>query len=138
MDAGSRSITFGSGVPADLGRDRMLFLAVRHRFAVLAAEGARGGWSVQTLGYLYDVVDPAGRDVLAYHWHPVGRSQVTYPHLHVGCRIASIDLGRTHLLAAGVSLVGLIRMAITELGVEPLRRDWEDVLDRAERDLSSA
>ena len=47
------------------------------------------------------------------------------------------DLSKAHLLAGPITLVALIRMAITELGVEPLRPDWRPILDRAERDLAS-
>lgn len=88
-------------------------------------------------GYEYGLHE-AERDVVTYHWHPVGLSPVRYPHLHIGGRTSPTDLSKVHLVTGRVGLVEVVRMAITELGVEPLRRDWEDVLDRAERDLSSA
>lgn len=55
------------------------------------------------------------------------------PHLHVHVRTAPIDLSKVRLPTGHVSLVAVIRMAITELGVEPLRADRHDVLERDER-----
>ena len=86
---------------------------------------------------MYQLQDRDGRLCLAYHWHPTGRSPFTAPHLHVGCRIPPHDLSKAHLLSGPVTLPMVIRMAITELGVEPLRADWEAVLDRAERALTT-
>ena len=131
-------MTFGRGDPVRLGRDRRLHLSLRHRYDIVPAEGQPSAWSVRTAGYLYEVLDDTRQRVLAYHWHPVGHSQVTYPHLNIGGRTAPFDLTKAHLLAGPVTLVALIRMLITELDVEPLRLDWRDVLDQVERDLAEA
>jgi hypothetical protein len=38
-----------------------------------------------------------------------------------------------HLATGRVALESLLRCAIAELGVEPLREDWRKVLDASER-----
>ena len=60
---------------------------------------------------------------------------MTFPHLHVGCQIPPYDMRRPHLRTGFVTLPMVIRMAIAELGVEPLRADWDAVLRRAEQSL---
>lgn len=87
---------------------------------------------MSTVGYYDELLDAEGRGLLAYHWRPEGPSQVVTPHLHVGGRTSPLDLSKAHLPTGQVSLVAVVRMAITELGVEPLRPDWLVVLDRAE------
>ena len=77
------------------------------------------------------------RLILSYHWHPNGRSRVKTPHLHVGGRTTPVDLSKAHLPTGFVTLPAVIRMTITEFGVEPLRADWRDVLAEAERALAS-
>jgi hypothetical protein len=84
-----------------------------------------------TTNYWYHIVDRDERMILAYHWHPSGRSTVTAPHLHVGGRTAPVDLSKAHLPTGVVALPAVVRMSITELGVEPLRTDWREVLDQA-------
>lgn len=75
----------------------------------------------------------ADRVLLAYHWHPQGRSPITTPHLHLGSGSGAIDLlTGAHLPTGTVTLVDIVRMAVGELGVRPLRGDWAAILDRAE------
>jgi hypothetical protein len=66
--------------------------------------------------------------VCAYHWHPVGASHVTSPHLHLGGQIGDIDLSKLHFPTGAVALPDVLRFAIADLGVEPLRADWRDLL----------
>jgi len=63
-----------------------LTLSLRHFYAVLSdASRARSEhWQTQTTAYYYKVDDADGREILAYHWHPAGRSPETRPHLHLG------------------------------------------------------
>lgn len=69
-------------------------------------------------------------EILSYHWHPSGRSAVTWPHLHLGQ--AGIGHHATllaaHMPTGRVALEEVIRLAIVDLGVEPRRRDWPDVI----------
>ena len=125
-------MSFGGSRLARLGRRSGLSLKVIHRYRLTANADDRGSWRVSTDGYVYEVLDRQAREIVSYHWHPAGRSPITVPHLHVGGHTGSVDLSKAHLPTGRVSLVAVIRMTITEFGVEPLRDDWRAVLDRAE------
>lgn len=92
----------------------------------------RDGWRVEILGYLY-AIGYEGRELVAYHWHPRGKSSVTRPHMHVGVNVQVGDrwLGKVHLPTGAVGLEQVVALAIVELGVEPLREDWERLIAEA-------
>lgn len=98
---------------------------------VLAGEaGERGPWKVETLAYSHGLETPEAREIIAYHWHPGQGSEITYPHLHLGAGIGA-DLGileKTHIPTGRIALEDVLRFAISELGVEPQREDWSEVL----------
>jgi hypothetical protein len=100
---------------------------------VVPADAAPGRWMVSTTSYAYRLLGDGQRDVLAYHWHLEGTSSVTWPHLHVHGRTDVLDLRRVHLPTGHVSLQAILRLAIGELGVQPLRADCRAVLDETER-----
>jgi len=87
-------------------------------------------WSIVITGYLYTVEDLAGRSLVAYHWHPSGQSRVKWQHLHLGpaAEVGRKPLLQAHLPTSVVTLNEILRMLIEDLGVQPLRRDWERVL----------
>lgn len=116
------TMSFGGG-DARLGRAGAFLLLVRHGYRFLPPNGAHDSWRVLTTNYWYHVADRDERVILAYHWHPVGRSTATSPHLHIGGRTTPVDLSKAHLPTGFVTLPAVIRMTITELGVEPLRTD---------------
>jgi hypothetical protein len=105
---------------------------VIHTYAVVPAPGAPGTWGVQTAGYGYELLVASGQSVLAYHWHPTGRSPVRRPHFHLHAHATPLDLRRVHLPSGRVELADVIRFLITELGVRPRRRDWEAAVASAE------
>lgn len=78
--------------------------------------------------YAYEIQHAAGSMILAYHWHPAGVSPITFPHLHLGGVLAGIDLSKAHLPTGHVSLQGILRFAVADLGVAPLRADWQAIL----------
>jgi hypothetical protein len=90
------------------------------------------GWRVEVLGYLYGI-EYEGRELVAYHWHPRGVSRVTTPHMHIDANIQVGDrwLGKVHLPSSTVGLEQVLALAIVEFGVEPLRDDWEQVIDES-------
>ncbi len=102
--------------------------------AVLLRDPGRGSrqdpWKVSTAEYNYNLRDTDNRVVLAFHWHPAEIFKVRHPHLNLdqGARLGREDLHRTHIPTGRITLVDIIRFVITELGVEPLRSDWENVL----------
>jgi hypothetical protein len=98
--------------------------------------GSTGGpdhrWTVHTVGYLYELLDADQRTIVEYHRHPIGRSLATFPHMHAGSHTSSFDLTKAHLPTVRVGLIDVLRMAVTDLGVAPLRSDWRTVLDEAD------
>jgi len=94
-------------------------------------------WSVRITTYVYTLYLPGDAMLLAYHWHPEGRSPITTPHLHVGSATARAPLAGAHLPTGTVTLPQVLRLAIREFGVQSLRNDWPAVLDRAEAALTA-
>lgn len=128
-------MTFGGGDPVPLGRDRRLALWLRHRYVLEPTSTQPIGWTTVTVGYLYRLQKLDGQGVLSYHWHPVGHSLVSFPHLHVEGRTTPIELTKAHLPTGRVTLVAILRLLISDLEVRPLRPDWREVLDQVEHDL---
>lgn len=98
---------------------------------------SQNGFLVSTSAYRYHILDRDGREILAYHCHPDGVSSVTEPHLHLSGRLSPLDTGprdipvrfdEMHLPTGMVTLAQVVRLLITEFGVEPRRDDWEAVL----------
>jgi hypothetical protein len=90
------------------------------------------GWRAEVVGYLYGI-ECEGRELLSYHWHPGGDSSIATPHMHVGVdvRVGDRWLGKVHLPTGAVGLEQVVALAIVELGVEPLREDWERLIGEA-------
>ena len=115
--------------PASLGGAHRLALTIRYAFdAVPASVASDASWTTRPASYAYEVQLGDGRMLLAYHWHPAGLSPVTTPHLHLGGTLAGIDLSKAHLPTGHVALQDVLRFAIVDLGVAPLRDDWEAIL----------
>lgn len=110
-----------------------LSLWVHQNYRVVELEGRGRSWTVRTVGYVYRLV-AGGRELVAYHWHPRGRSPHTFPHMHLGpaAEIGFTDIGRAHLPTGRIGLADVLRLAIRDLGVEPRRDDWREVLDEAQ------
>lgn len=79
-----------------------------------------------------------GPEVCSYQWHPVGQSPVTIPHLHIGrgatgnvTTFGPRGLHRIHFPTKHIAVEDVLRLAITELGVEPRRPDWDAILGGA-------
>jgi hypothetical protein len=120
-----------SGDPAPLPGSGRTALSVRYRFTLVAERPARRPWQARTVAYYYTLSDVDGPEILGYHWHPEGMSHETAAHLHLG---AALKLGRTgmmkaHLPTGHVQLPYILRLAIRDLGVRPLRSDWSEILD---------
>lgn len=88
-------------------------------------------WIVRLSAYYYALTDATGRESFAYHWHPAGRSSVTWPHLHLGPALGQLSTPATqaHFPTGPVAIEDIIRMAITWFGVTPQKQDWGAVLD---------
>jgi len=116
----------GDAAPLRSLNDLSLWIHLNYR--VVALDGRRRSWGVRTTGYVYQL--RAGeRELLAYHWHPRGRSPHTAPHMHLGAaaELGFAALGRAHLPTGRIGLEDAIR----DLGAEACRDDWRDVLGEA-------
>lgn len=104
-------------------------LSIAQQFRLVETDDPeRGPWKVSTLAYWYRVENDSGRELVSWHWHPLGHNAYEAPHLHVGWP----EYAKHHLPTERVSIEAVIRFLITELDVVPQKSDWAEVLDRAE------
>jgi hypothetical protein len=76
-------------------------------------------------------------ELLAYHWHPNAPGEITIPHLHLSAaaQVRYAPLVKAHLPTGFVALQDVLRLAVDDLGVRPLRADWRTVLDETQAEL---
>ena len=122
--------------PAPLGHDRRLALDMIQHFRVIEAPVPHGPYRVQTVAYYYTVIEIDGpwREVFAYHWHPQGRSAITFPHFHLyqGSGTIRDEVRKAHFPTGRIALEEVLRLVIQEFGVRPLREDWDAILNRTQ------
>lgn len=127
------ALTLAEGEAVRLPGPSDLSLLIQQYYRVVELEGPRRSWTVHTTGYLYEL-SAGERELIAYHWHPRGVSPHTAPHVHLGpaARLGFADLSRAHLPTGRIGLADVLGLAIRDLGVEPGRDDWREVLDEAQ------
>ena len=108
---------FQGGRRVRLARPNELQFELTHTFSVAPHPNARRHWTADSHGYIYDLHDAEGERLLAYHWHPEGRSRVTWPHLHLYGVIRAIDFGRKHLPTRRVTLDDVVHLLRHEFDV---------------------
>jgi len=93
----------------------------------------RRAWEVRIAYYFYSLDDGDHREIIAYHWHPEGHSNVVAPHIHIGrgAMAGRPELSNAHLPTGIISLADVIRVAIVDFNVQPLRQDWQTILSPA-------
>ncbi|MGH2608117.1 MAG: hypothetical protein ACRDHF_03420 [Tepidiformaceae bacterium] len=129
-DDGIGRYVISMALPAALQSAGGVVVVNTREWIVVTSDGRGTGWQAAVAGYSYDMVREDGAELLLYHWHPASVSHMTEPHLHLGSRLSSV-LGAqrsVHLPTGHVGLHEFIAMLIRELGVRPLRRDWERVI----------
>lgn len=117
--------------PIRLIRDepRPLALSLGQRFTVIKRDG---DFKVRTLAYAYRLSNDDSAELVSFHWHPppLGLGPDVGPHLHVkGAGLSS----HNHIPTGRVSVESVLRMALRELHVRPLRDDWSAVLHEVEQ-----
>lgn len=114
-----------------------LTFTMYHRYVVSQQPGTNT-WNVSSRGYIYQLHEADGREIIAFHWHPGQLRQPDFAHLHVETHRRAPQVQRKHHIPTGqVSLEAVVRFAIQELGVQPLRPDWEQVLDAGQREFEA-
>lgn len=92
------------------------------------------------LRYAYSLNNYAGRELLAFHWHPDGRSPVAFPRLHVSAALrgttpsgepAVLPLDKAHIPTGYLSAADVVRLLVAELGIGTLAGDWRERVGRA-------
>jgi hypothetical protein len=112
-----------------------LDLAIQYEIVHIPDDRARGPYKVSTRGYMHAVQTIDDTEIIAFHWHPDGKSDVTFPHVHVGTtqlNPAGVISKKHHIPAPRMSVEGVLRFCIEQLEVEPLRPDWSSVLADSE------
>lgn len=114
---------------------------VRFVDADVSVPSPRRPQRVEVISYFYQLSTQTGGEIIAFHWAPATTDPdtVTFPHLHIGSAIVSgqttirpRDLHKAHVPTGIVSLAAVVRLAIAEFGVVPLRTDWDRVFRAAE------
>ncbi|HEV2786686.1 MAG TPA: hypothetical protein VGV67_09885 [Solirubrobacteraceae bacterium] len=124
------ALVLGDGDFQPLRGESKLSLSVGQQYRIVEADDARGPWKVQTVAYAY-VLQADDQELIAFHWNPTGAGSVTRPHLHLGpaAGCAYPALARAHVPTGRIALEDVLRLAIEEFGVEPLRDDWSELLE---------
>ena len=118
------------GLPVALGGPSQLRFRLQQNYRIIESEPSGTLWRVEVVDYDYTLYDVEEREVLLYHWHPVGNSSVETPHLHLkqGAQVGRAEVRDAHLPTGDVSLNAILRVLIEEMGVRPRRSDWESIL----------
>lgn len=124
--------TLNGGIAVRLHSDAQLGLLVTLYYRIVEDSGHQQPWVVRTAAYYFALTDADDNELVAYPWHPAARSAVTWLHLHLGTFSQPAGLERVHLPTGRVALEQILRLAISELGVQPRRKDWATVLDRTQ------
>lgn len=93
-----------------------------------------GPYRVTATRYDYSLTTAEGAELWALHWHPDGKSDVTYPHAHIGDRVLDSEAtltSKAHLPTGRMTFESAVRWVI-EFGGAPAVNDWEDRLALAE------
>ena len=124
-------LTLNERRPVRLRRMPDVWLAFRKYYRIVESEIRHAPWTVEEEGYEYSIMDADRREVLAYHWHPMGRSSFITQHLHIGhgAMLGRDELQTAHLPTGRVSLADTIRLLIRDFGATPRRPDWESILN---------
>lgn len=113
-----------------------------HDFVIDDVELARSRrYLARTTSYFYDVQDRNEREIIVFHWHPNIPGGRSFPHVHIsGARpipLAArpsgeapppLDISNAHIPTGVIEIEEVLQVLIRDLGVQPLRADWEPVL----------
>lgn len=152
----SRSLQTGTVYPVSLNKMNSVSLKSPHGLNLIVGQrieiyetgspGSRERYAVRVLSYLYGISRKDRNamfesEVLHFHWDREVAAGTPYPlgHLHVGQGILAQptfmrpgDFHNAHIPTDRVSLEAVVRFAITELEVEPLKENWRQTLDDSE------
>ena len=141
------TVSLNSGDPVRLRGESVLFFTSQQRFEIIRTDVVGAPYRLHTLQYTYEfAIDvtpdhPGGTEVLSFHWTPesLNPGEKRFGHVHIKspmlAAVTPIAPGRfstVHIPTDRLCLEQVIRFAIEDLGVVPLRRDWEMILSDGE------
>lgn len=108
------------------------YLSVLMNYTIVEATGPRGPYKVKTTAYFYSLEEDGGKEILTYQWHPKGVCK--FPHIHLGSssKLGLKTLNKLHLPTGRIALEQVLRLAVEELGVKPVKTDWSIILSEAQ------
>jgi hypothetical protein len=133
---GRMRLTLGQPAPLRLNSGGRIVIMISADFVDRASTAENSSDGFLPAGYFFQISEQAHREILAYHWHPDGRSRMTTPHLHVSSRLpliqlsenSTVSLSDMHLPTGVVTIQEIVRLLIVEFQVEPRRSDWDAIL----------
>lgn len=139
------SLAFGGGLPQRLSGSN-LYLSIVQLYRVVEDEDLeRGLWRATITQYVYTLrrastswESDKPETLISYQWHPRPGARYNYPHLHLGAASGigpageSLLSNKSHIPTGRIAVEDVIRFAISQLGVRPLREDWSEVLDETQ------
>ena len=117
------AITLGTGgTRVRLSGASRVHIRFTQFYRIVPVDESRHSWQVVATSYFYALDDADQREIIAFHWHPDRRSDVTEPHLHLGpgARIGYDRLHRAHIPTGHVTIQDVLHLAVSDLGVEPI------------------
>lgn len=124
--------------PVRLRADTPIAISLGLNFRIRKMDDEPNYFTTSIVTYFYGLATFEGREILTFHWNPVATG-VSFPHLHVGRAVVSDatevlpkTFHKVHVPTGFVPMASVIRLAITEFGVQPLRPNWQSILDEAE------
>jgi hypothetical protein len=116
---------------------RLVLFQIGIDYVVSRSSPTVDGYDITVASYLYRILDREQREILAFHWHPAGLSNVVDPHLHLSSRLNTIEMGRDqeplpladmHIPTGFVTLEDVVRLHVAVFGVAPRHADWDAIL----------
>ncbi len=115
------SIIIGGGLPIRLAGPARLNLRLVHHYKIVGNLDRRRTWNIVTVGYFYALDNSNEKEIIAYRWHPDGQSPIRF-------RICTFV--QEPPVNWKIWLRPLLRFAVTDFHVEPLRPDWAALLEQ--------
>lgn len=125
------SLLLNNGQPVGLGGESRLAVQLQQSY-LIDPPTARGDlWTVNVVAYAYTLLDADQREVLNYHWHPIGNSRVSTPHLHLeqGAMVGRPEVRDAHLPTGAITIGAFLHLLVQDLSVMPERQDWASILN---------
>jgi hypothetical protein len=117
----------GRSNPAILDSDPPIGLWISFSYKIVRVNDYRGPWKIKTLAYQYTLLDQHEKEIISYQWHP---ALYSFPHIHIPGRYKGI-----HFETGRIYLEQVLRTAIIEFGVRPLKTDWSNILAQRQQNV---